>query len=192
MTDQAGAHAGSVFVVRVRAACGNLPIFAQSLPPMSLAGLDGTAEVYRDGYGIPHVRAQSTNDAFFAQGFVTAQDRLWHMDYDRHRAYGRWAELAGPVGLEQDLVMRRFRLNASARSDYQVLGQEAKAMLDSYTSGVNAFINSSKHLPVEYLIVGTEPEPWQPWDCLSVFKVRHILMGVFLTIESEFKTLMGM
>ena len=149
--------------------------------PMSLAGLDGTVEVYRDSYGIPHVRAQSTDDAFFAQGFVTAQDRLWHMDYDRHRAYGRWAELSGPVGLEQDLVMRRFWLDASARSDYQVLGQGARAMLDSYTAGVNTFINSTKHIPVEYLLVGAEPEPWQPWDCLSVFKVRHILMGVFLS-----------
>jgi penicillin amidase len=100
------------------------------------------------------------------------------MDYDRHRACGRWAELAGPVGLEQDLVMRRFRLDASARSDYEVLGHEARLMLDSYAAGVNAFINSTRHLPVEYVLVAAEPEPWQPWDCLAVFKVRHILMGV--------------
>ena len=62
---------------------------------LRLKGLDATVEIYRDKHGIPHVSAQTTNDAFFAQGFVAAQDRLWHMDYDRCRAYGRWAEYAG-------------------------------------------------------------------------------------------------
>ena len=49
-------------------------------------GLDGTIDIYRDRYGIPHVRANSTREAFFGQGLATAQDRLWHMDADRHRA----------------------------------------------------------------------------------------------------------
>ena len=154
-----------------------------ALPDMSsqviLAGLDAPVEVYRDRYGIPHVRTQSVNDAFFAQGFVTAQDRLWHMDCDRHRAYGRWAELAGPAGLEQDLTMRRFRLKASAQVDYEAVDQETRAMLDAYSAGVNAFISSTQRLPVEYRLLTATPEPWQPWDCLAVFKVRHILMGVF-------------
>ncbi len=53
-----------------------------------LAELESSVEIYRDRLGIPHIRAQSLHDAFFAQGLVHAQDRLWHMDYDRHRAYG--------------------------------------------------------------------------------------------------------
>ena len=101
------------------------------------------------------------------------------MDYDRHRAYGRWAELAGPAGLEQDLLMRRFCLEASARSDYQIIKQEARSVLEAYASGVNAFIEPPKNLPIEYRLVERKPEPWQPWDCLAVFKVRHILMGTF-------------
>ena len=56
--------------------------------PLRLKGLEGRVRVYRDAFGIPHVRAQSTHDAFFGQGFVTAQDRLWQMEYDRRRAYG--------------------------------------------------------------------------------------------------------
>ena len=79
---------------------------------LNLAGLDGPVTVYRDRSGIPHVQASSLHDAFFAQGFVTAQDRLWHMDWDRRRALGRWAEIAGPSGVEQDKLMRRFRLGA--------------------------------------------------------------------------------
>ena len=147
--------------------------------PVDLAGLDAPVEIHRDSCGIPHLRAESVHDAFFAQGFATAQDRLWHMDCDRHRAYGRWAEVAGQAGLEQDLMMRRFWLGATAMADYQVLNQETQVMLDSYAAGVNAFISSTKRLPVEYRLIGTKPEPWEPWDSLAVFKVRHILMGVF-------------
>ena len=146
---------------------------------MRLKGLDATVEIYRDRHGIPHVSAQTTNDAFFGQGFAAAQDRLWHMDYDRRRAYGRWAEFAGETAIEQDKMMRRFQITPTVRKDYEALNSETRAMLDAYTSGVNAFIETTDSLPVEYGIVGGKPEAWQPWDCLAVFKVRHILMGVF-------------
>jgi len=146
---------------------------------LRLKGLDAVIEVFRDGYGIPHVRAGSIRDAFFGQGFATAQDRLWHMDYDRHRAYGRWAEYAGPMALEQDKVMRRFQLGLSARNDYATLNVETRDVLDSYAAGVNAFLESTETLPIEYRLVGSKPETWQPWDCLAVYKVRHIMMGVF-------------
>ena len=147
--------------------------------PIEVAGLNAPVRIYRDVYGIPHAQATTVEDAFFAQGFFTAQDRLWHMDYDRHRAYGRWAELAGPIGLEQDRFMRRMRLEASARADYALVNSEARAMLDAYAAGVNAFEEKSEQLPVEYRLLETNPEPWQPWDGLAVFKVRHILMGTF-------------
>ena len=61
----------------------------------SIKGLDDSVEIYRDFYGIPHVRAKTINDAFWGQGFVTAQDRLWHMDLDRKGAYGKSAEYLG-------------------------------------------------------------------------------------------------
>ena len=146
---------------------------------LRLTGLDAPVEVFRDAYGIPHVRAAGERDAFFAQGFVTAQDRLWQMEYDRRRGAGRWAEAVGPPALEQDKLMRRFRLEASARADYQAVADHTRAMLDAYAEGVNSFIEDSDALPVEYRITGLEPEPWQPWDGLIVYKVRHILMGVF-------------
>ena len=147
---------------------------------VEVQGLTASVQIYRDRCGIPHAQAKTVEDAFFAQGFFTAQDRLWHMDYDRHRAYGRWAEMAGPSGLEQDILMRRFRLEASARSDYNIVNAEARSMLDAYAAGVNAFIETTETLPVEYQLLGDRsPEPWQPWDGLAVFKVRHVLMGTF-------------
>ena len=147
--------------------------------PRALPGMHSAAEIIRDSFGIPHVKAASSRDAFFAQGFVTAQDRLWHMDLDKHRAYGRWAEFAGPPGLEQDLMMRRFRLGESAQADYNAIDQSSRIMLDAYSSGVNAFIATTAALPVEYALVGAAPEPWQPWDSLAVLKLRHIFMGTF-------------
>jgi penicillin amidase len=146
---------------------------------LRLKGLDAAIEIYRDRYGIPHVRAQSAHDAFFGQGFVTAQDRLWHMDYDRLRAYGRWAEYAGKPGLEQDRLMRRFQIGPTVKGDYVALNAETRNMLDAYSAGVNAFVETTEMLPIEYSIVGARPEAWQPFDCLAVFKVRHVLMGVY-------------
>ncbi|HAA94236.1 MAG TPA: hypothetical protein DCE26_00910 [Dehalococcoidia bacterium] len=146
---------------------------------VSLKGLEGKVQVYRDKYGIPRINAESETDAFFAQGFVTAQDRLWHMDYDRLRGSGRWAEAVGRQAVAQDKLMRSFRLEASAKADYQVMDAHTKGIFDSYAAGVNAFINSGDALPVEYRITGLVPEAWQPWHGLIAYKVRHIFMGVF-------------
>ncbi len=146
---------------------------------VALDGPDRDIEVFRDGYGIPHVRAQTSGDAFFGQGFVTAQDRLWHMEHDRRWAYGRWAEYAGKAALEQDRLMRRFRLRASVEEDYVALNRETKAMLDAYTAGVNAYLEATETLPIEFQMLDEAPAPWEPVDCLAVFKARHILMGVF-------------
>ena len=142
-------------------------------------GLTAKAEVYRDAQGVPHVRAANEQDAFFAQGFVAAQDRLWQMEYDRRRAAGRWAEVVGASAVGQDKMMRRFRLESAAQADYQAVEGHTRMMLEAYAVGVNAFIRTTSSLPVEYGITGLEFEPWEPWHGLLVFKVRHIFMGVF-------------
>ncbi|MFZ5823817.1 MAG: penicillin acylase family protein [Bacillota bacterium] len=155
----------------------------EAVPPQHgtvfLRGLQEPVEIYYDPEGVAHVRARSTADAFFAQGYVHARDRLWQMDYDRRRAYGRWAEWVGPAGVAQDRLMRRLRLGTTSRHDYALLKPESRAMLDAYSAGVNAFLRSTDRLPVEYRLLQTTPEPWEPWDSLAVFKVRHVAMGVW-------------
>lgn len=148
---------------------------------LRLVGLDGPVEILRDEFGIPHIRATSTHDAFFAQGFAHAQDRLWQMDHDRRRAAGRWAEWAGPAWVDQDILMRRLGLAPSAERDYAAFDTVTRAMFDAYAAGVNTFIGSTPTLPIEYGLVGATPEPWQPWDGCAVYKVRHVLMGTFGT-----------
>jgi penicillin amidase len=146
---------------------------------LSVPGLRVRVESWRDLEGVPHVRAGSVADAFFGQGFVHAQDRLWQMEYDRRRAYGRWAEYAGPAGVPGDVQMRRFRLGHSARADWAVLNPETRAMLDAYAAGVNAFLATTSAWPIEFQLLDARPEPWQPWDSLAVFKVRHVDMGTW-------------
>ncbi|MBM3957691.1 MAG: penicillin acylase family protein, partial [Gemmatimonadetes bacterium] len=146
---------------------------------MRLSGLERPVTVFRDPWGIPHIRAESEHDAFFAQGFATAQDRLWHMDYDRHRALGRWAEFAGPSAVAEDGLLRRMGLGRAAQADYDASSPQARAMLDAYAAGVNAFIEATGSLPVEYAVLDARPEPWLPWHCLAVYKVRNTLMGTY-------------
>ena len=111
-------------------------------------GLDGPVTIHRDEWGIPHIKATSEHDAFFAQGFVTAQDRMWHMDYDRRRALGRWAEWAGPSALKEDRLMRRLSLERAAKADFAATKPDAQAMVQALTDGINAFIDSTRTLPI--------------------------------------------
>lgn len=156
---------------------------AAALPDVTatlrLPGLVDSAAIYRDRWGIPHVRAENEHDLFFAQGFATAQDRLWHMDYDRRRALGRWAEIAGPDGVDQDRLLRTAGMGRTARLDYEAAGAEARAMVDAYTAGVNAFMETTPAYPVEYKLLDGTPEPWENWHCIAVYKMRNTLLGTF-------------
>jgi penicillin amidase len=146
---------------------------------LSVHGLDGEVHIVRDGYGVPHIRATNEHDAWFGQGFAAAQDRLWQMEYDRLRATGRWAEAAGPVALAGDRLARRLQLGRAARADVAAMLPETRAMFEAYAAGVNAFLESGQPLPVEYGLTGLRPEPWEAWHSVALFKIRHVLMGVW-------------
>ena len=144
-----------------------------------LDGIVSGATIHRDKWGIPHITAGNEPDLFFAQGFATAQDRLFQMDYDRLRCLGRSAEHLGERGVAQDRLMRRRALKIVSKRDLEVCSVEAQAMIKAYTAGVNAFIESSEPLPVEYILTGTKPEKWEDWHCVLVYKVRNTAEGSF-------------
>ncbi len=133
-------------------------------------------QLYRDEWGIPHVRAQSAHDAFVAQGYVHAMDRFWQMDASRKQMEGRWAEWVGAAGLPADRLARRLRAGAASIRDYQALGADARTMVDAYTAGVNAFLQTHP-APAEYQLVASAPEPWQGWHCIAAMRQRGYLMG---------------
>jgi len=153
-----------------------------ALPPLdgclSLPGLSAPVEVLRDRWGIPHIRAEGGQvDAFRAQGFVHAQDRLFQMELNRRRGLGRAAEWLGAAAMEGDMLARRLGMEAASRRDYAALGDEARAMVDAYAAGVNAFLESGAPPAIEYQLLDATPEPWEGWHCIAVMRRLGLLMG---------------
>ena len=136
-------------------------------------------DIYRDEYGIPHIYAKNEYDAFFGQGFATAQDRLWHMEYDRKRVYGKLSEIIGTDGLDNDKFMGTLNILDNVKSDFNLLDDNSKNMYQAYSDGVNEYLNQNDVLPIEFALINKTMGKWEPWDCLAVFKARHIMMGVF-------------
>ena len=153
-----------------------------ALPPLDgrlrLAGLSAPVEVLRDRWGIPHIRAEGGQaDAFLAQGFVHAQDRLFQMELNRRRALGRAAEWLGPAAAEGDVLARRLGMEAACRRDHAALSDEARGMVEAYAAGVNAFLASGAPRPVEYELLDATPEPWEGWHAIAVMRRLGLLMG---------------
>lgn len=144
---------------------------------LHLPGLESPVQVCRDTWGIPHVRARSSHDAFFAQGFVHAEDRLWQMDAARRRMQGRWSEWVGSAGVPADTLARRLGVVAACERDHAALQPQSRAMLQAYADGVNAWLALGRPLPPEYAHTGGAPEPWLPWHCIAAMRQRGYLMG---------------
>ena len=130
-----------------------LSSFAQAPDPNSLliAGLKDSVIVQRDERGIPYIEAKNEHDLYFAQGYVTASDRLWQMDVLRRTARGEMSEIFGKVVLEEDKRRRRYGFAALSEKSAAMLSPQSRTALDSFVKGVNAFIASrdEKTLPRE-------------------------------------------
>lgn len=125
--------------------------------------------VTRDALGVPHIAAASEEDALFAQGYCTAQERLWQMDALRRLTAGELAEVIGPAGLESDREARRLRLRRIAEQAYAALDGRGRAELAAYTRGVNHFIATHlDRLPVEFSLLSYGPRPWSGVDTFLV------------------------
>ncbi len=140
-------------------------------PPLRLAGLQAAAEISRDAYGIAHIRAGNDHDVYFLQGYVHAQDRLFQMDTSRRRASGTLAELLGPAALAGDVELRTIGIRRAAARSLPVISAEARAVLQAYTAGVNAYVATNPTLPPEYQALEiTKFAPWNLLDTMTVAK----------------------
>jgi len=128
--------------------------------------------VFRDGYGIPHIISNNRYDMFFAQGFVTAQDRLWQMDIQRRTAYGKLSEILGTKAIPTDSFMLVINIGNTAEKIYQNLSRESKEILQAYCDGINYYISShKKSLPVEFRFLNYTPEPWNAQHSIAVLRL---------------------
>jgi penicillin G amidase len=136
---------------------------------IQVKGLSAPVKVTRDGHGVPTIEAANFDDLFFAQGFVTAQDRLWEMDITRRFAAGELSEILGEGMLKYDRAQRILGLRAAAAKSLQMAIPRDSAYLAAYARGVNTFIESHRGtLPIEFRILRYQPKPWQPEDSIVI------------------------
>lgn len=132
---------------------------------LQIAGLASPVTVVRDEHGVPTITASGFDDLFFAQGYVTAQDRLWQMDIMRRFAAGEISEILGYEFLKHDREQRILGLRVAARKSLDVSNAQTRAHFDDYARGVNAYIESHRErLPIEFRILRYAPRPWTPED----------------------------
>jgi penicillin amidase len=137
---------------------------------VSIGGLSAPVTIRRDAQGVPHIRAASLDDLVVAQGYITAQDRLWQMETLRRHAAGELAEILGPGLIAHDRAQRILQIRAAADRAIAVLPADQFHSLELYARGVNDSIADQRaHLPLEFRILRFEPALWTPRDTLLVY-----------------------
>jgi penicillin amidase len=117
-----------------------------------------------------YIYAQDMHDAVMAQGFVTAQDRLFQMELTRLVATGRICEMAGEEARPLAIRMKTIGFLRNAKKHAALLEPETRAFFQSYIDGVNAFIQlRPKEHHLEFKLAGIKPTPWTVEDSLAVF-----------------------
>lgn len=147
---------------------------------VQLAGLQESVEVIRDEEGVPHIRSNNENDLYIAQGYIQAQDRLFQMDLSRRLASGRLSEVVGSAALDNDKYFLTLGLRRAAEASYQEYSDTAKNVLDKFAEGVNLYIDELREngkWPIEFKLLGYEPEDWTPTDSLTIGKYMAFDLG---------------
>ncbi len=155
---------------------------SQTEGEVKVKGLSQEVTIMRDKWGVPYVTAKNIKDVAFAQGYATAQDRLWQMDLLRRAAKGELSAVLGAgdknATLEVDKLHRSLGLKRAVEKDLPQLPQELQQMLSAYSQGVNAYLESHQDkLPFEFNLLGYKPDLWQASDSLAIGK----LMAISLT-----------
>lgn len=145
-------------------------------------GLREPVEVFFDERGVPHIFAQNGNDLYFAQGYITARDRLFQMEMQVRAAGGTLSEWLGPDLIEYDKSQRRLGMKYGAEQSYKKMmaNDTTRSIIESYSDGVNAYIQSLRYetYPLEYKILDAEPEAWEPFKTTLLLKyMTQMLAG---------------
>lgn len=167
---------GSVVVIIIFIAVLSYIMLSNSLPDydaeVKLKGLNGTVEVYRDSFAVPMIVAQTDDDAAFTLGYVHAQERLFQMDIARRAGEGRLSEIFGTKTIPIDKLFRTIGIYTNVKENYSRLNLLTKKILDAYSKGVNAYIESNKgHYQIEFDVLGYDPYEWKPEHSLVIAKL---------------------
>ncbi|MDX2063951.1 MAG: penicillin acylase family protein [Bacteroidia bacterium] len=157
---------------------GKLP----SVPDrLALKGLRDSVSVQFDARWVPHVFATNDHDLYFTQGYLTAQLRLFQIDFQTRAAGGRLSEVLGERTLEFDKRSRRLGLLYGAENALKAIEQDTVSMrvIEAYTAGINAYLAtlSPKDYPVEYKLLDFAPEPWAPLRTALLLKQMALTLS---------------
>lgn len=143
-----------------------------------IAGLGNSVSVLRDRHSVPHIFANTPIDAYRALGFVHAQDRFFQMEFARRTAAGRLSEIIGPPGLRSDRFMRTLGIPHLAEASVETLSVQARAAVEGYAEGVNAWLEGTDtRLPAELIVLGHRPEPWRAADSAAWVRLMALLLA---------------
>jgi penicillin G amidase len=136
---------------------------------VAVPGISSKVRVVRDGHGVPTIEASTLEDLFFAQGYVTAQDRLWQMDIMRRAAAGELSAVIGEATLKLDREERILGLRQAAEASDKLISPRDRVFFDAYARGVNAFVDSHRdRLSLEFRLMKYTPQPWTVTDSLLI------------------------
>lgn len=145
---------------------------AAAPPELALAGLAGPVRVAYDDRRVPHIFAESEEDAYRALGYVIARDRLVQLHVQTLAASGRLTELAGARALPMDRETRGLGMPRAAEAKLKAVGETSRSarVLRAYADGINAWIDglTPARLPMEFKLLGVRPERWSPINSLHV------------------------
>ena len=166
--------------------------FPKTAGDIQVTGLTAAVDIYRDDAGIPHIYAENSDDLFFAQGYIHAQDRFWQMDMWRHQSAGRLSELLGEPTVEIDKFLQTLGWERVAQQELDLLDPETRDILEAYAAGVNAYLagHQGSELSLEYLFLsiinsGYTAAPWTPLNTLTWAKAMAWDLGSNMDSELD-------
>jgi penicillin amidase len=171
-------------------------LFKASLPDregeIQISGINSTIDIYFDEKGIPQIWAETEKDAWFAVGWLHASDRLFQMDLTRRVATGRLSELFGDLTLSFDRKQRLIGHHVIAEKDISNLNNQTRQILESYSEGINQWVDQISALPFEFQLLNSDFKPWTVKDCLSIFSFQTWFVDdlqnnddLFISIEKK-------
>ncbi|MDQ1304390.1 MAG: Penicillin acylase family protein [Actinomycetota bacterium] len=157
--------------------------FPQTSGTIDLPGLTAPVEVIRNARGVPDVYADKQADLYTAMGYVTAQDRFFQMDFNRHLTSGRLAEMFGARAVDKDAFLRTLGWRDTAAQEYAALTAQTRANLDNYAAGINAYLRNKSpgEVSFEYAVLGLQQpgyriEAWDPIDSVAWLKAMAFFL----------------
>ena len=165
---------------------------SRSLPDYNadyqLPGIIAPVEIVRNNNDVPHIFANSDEDAFFALGFAHAQDRLWQMTMLRRTAQGRLSEIFGSRTVKIDELLRRLDIYTLSLSSVEAQDAPTRAALVAYSAGVNAWIEQVNAQALgrgapEFFLFSAQIDAWAPADSIAIVKLMALQLSSHLDSE---------